>query len=149
MGLRQARGTAKFSVARPPRFNHAFGVIAMRLIEFSTPRAEPITLFESVAASSRLLADGLGDAHVHCLHFEPGGKIGEHSTGFGQLFLVIAGAGWAAGADGRRVEVHTGQAVYFERGERHSKGSDRGMIVLMVQVTDLQLHVSVVNESNR
>jgi hypothetical protein len=39
--------------------------------------------------------------------------------------------------------------VYFERGERHSKGSDRGMIVLMVQVTDLQLHVSVVNESSR
>jgi quercetin dioxygenase-like cupin family protein len=121
----------------------------MRLIEFSAAGAEPITLFESVAVSSRLLADGRGDAHVHCLHFEPGGKIGEHPTGFGQLFLVIAGSGWAAGADGRRVDVHTGQAVYFERGERHSKGSDRGMMVLIVQVSDLQLHASAVNESGR
>jgi len=121
----------------------------MRLIDFSTARAEPITLFESVAASSRILADGRGDAHVHCLHFEPGGKIGEHPTAFGQLFLVTSGSGWAAGVDGRRVEMHTGQGVYFERGERHSKGSDRGMTVLMVQVTDLQLHASVVNKSSR
>ena len=43
------------------------------------------------------------------------------------------------GADGRRIEVTAGQGVFFERGEHHSKGSDSGMTVLMVQVTDLQL----------
>jgi quercetin dioxygenase-like cupin family protein len=116
----------------------------MRLIDFSAVHAEPITLFESVAASSRLLAEGRGEAHIHCLRFEPGGKIGEHPTGFGQLFLGVEGSGWAAGADERRIELHAGQGVFFERGERHSKGSDRGMTVLMIQVTDLQVPPSVV-----
>src|SRR5262245_24691737 len=101
----------------------------MRLIDFSAAQTDPITLFESVAASSRSLADGSGEAHVHCLRFGPGGKIGEHPTGFGQLFLVIDGSGWAVGADGRRIEVRAGQGVFFERGERHSKGSDHGMTV--------------------
>ena len=127
----------------------SFGVISMRVIQFSAVHAEPVTLFDSAAASSRLVADGRGEVHVHFLRLEAGGKIGEHPAGFGQLFLVVEGSGWAAGADGRRVEVHAGQGVYFERGERHSKGSDRGMTVLMVQVTDLQLPALVVDESGQ
>jgi quercetin dioxygenase-like cupin family protein len=121
----------------------------MRVIEFSSSQAEPITLFGSMAASSRLLASGCGEAHVHCLRFEPGGEIGEHPTGFGQLFLVVEGSGWVASGRGRRVEVHAGQGVYFERGERHSKGSDRGMTVLMVQVTELQLPATPVTEGRQ
>jgi quercetin dioxygenase-like cupin family protein len=117
----------------------------MRLINFSAAETEPITLFQSVAASSRPLADGRGEAHVYCLRFGAGGKIGEHPTEFGQLFLVVDGSGWAMGADGRRIDVRAGQGVFFERGEHHSKGSDRGMTVLMLQVTDLQLAASVGN----
>jgi len=109
----------------------------MRLIALSA--AEPITSFGSVAAWSRLLADGRGEAHVHCVRFEAGGRIGEHPAGFAQLFVVIEGAGWAAGADGERAELRAGQCVLFERGERHSKGSDAGMTALTVQVTDLEI----------
>jgi quercetin dioxygenase-like cupin family protein len=111
----------------------------VRIIDLSA--TAPITSFQSVGARSRLLVDGQGEAHVHCVHFEAGGSIGEHPAGFAQLFIVIAGAGWAAGADGCRVEIGQGQGVLFERGERHSKGSDHGMTALMVQVTDLQLLV--------
>lgn len=121
----------------------------MRLIEFSAVPAEPITLFDSVAVSSQVLAGGRGETHVHCLRFEPGGKIGKHPTGFGQLFLVIEGSGWAMGADGQRIELTAGQGVYFERGEHHSKGSDSSMTVLMVQVTDLQLSAPVNEASNQ
>jgi quercetin dioxygenase-like cupin family protein len=114
----------------------------MRVIQFARAPAEPIIAYESVAARARELAGGQGEAHVYCVRLEPGGKIGEHPAGFGQLFLVIEGAGWAAGADGRRVEIRAGQGVYFDRGERHSKGSDRGMTALMIQVTDLRLSAS-------
>lgn len=109
----------------------------MRVIEFSRSRAQPIDLYNSVSASSVRLGDGAGEAHVHCLYFEPGGSIGEHPTGFGQLFLVMNGSGWVAGADGARVNVSAGQGAFFERGESHSKGSESGMTVLMVQVLDL------------
>lgn len=85
------------------------------------------------------MADGRGEAHVYRLRFDPGGAIGPHTAGFGQLFLVIEGSGWAAGADGNRVELRTGDAACFERGELHSKGSDTGMSVIMVQVSDLEI----------
>ena len=110
----------------------------MRVIEFSRNRAQPIELFASSSASSVRLADGRGEAHVYCVYFEPGGCIGEHPTGFGQLFLVMDGSGWVAGADGSRVTLTAGQGAIFENGERHSKGSEGGMTALMVQVSTLQ-----------
>jgi quercetin dioxygenase-like cupin family protein len=109
----------------------------MKLIEFTPERARPIELFESAGASAVALGDGTGEAHVYCLHFEPGGKIGLHPTGFGQLFLVVRGEGWACGADGRRVSLQAGQGVFFERGEVHSKGSETGMVAVVVQVSEL------------
>lgn len=120
----------------------------MRVIDLSRVPTEPITLFDSVAAASHVVADGRGEAHVHCLRFEPGGTIGKHPTGFAQLFLVIEGSGWAMGADGRRIELAVGQGVFFERGEHHSKGSDSGMTGLMLQVTDLQISASISEASN-
>jgi quercetin dioxygenase-like cupin family protein len=110
----------------------------MRVIDFSRNTAEPIKLFESVAASSVCIGDGHGDAHVYCIYIEPGGSIGEHPTGFCQLFLIIQGSGWVTGADGSRVSLTTGQGVIFENGERHSKGSENGMTALMVQVSELK-----------
>jgi quercetin dioxygenase-like cupin family protein len=108
----------------------------MKLIEFTPEHARPIELFESVAASAVALGDGAGEAHVYCVRFGPGGRIGEHPAGFCQLFLVIEGEGWAACADGRRVTLTAGQGVFFERGETHSKGSETGMVAIMVQVTE-------------
>ena len=88
----------------------------MKIIDFSAERAEPIERFASVGASSVRLGDGHGEAHVYCVRFEPGGKIGEHPTGFGQLFLVVEGAGWISSQDGVRVELVVGQGAYFARG---------------------------------
>ena len=115
----------------------------MRVIEFSRGQSQPIELFRSVSAASVHLGDGAGEAHVYCLYFGPGGEIGEHRTGFGQLLLVIEGQGWAAGADGRRVALSTGQGVFFERGEVHAKGSETGMAAIMVQVAELGLRAAV------
>lgn len=79
-----------------------------------------------------------GQGHVHCLYFQPGGRIGEHRTGFDQLFLVVSGTGWIAGSDGESHRLLTGQGAYLERGEIHSKGSDEGMTAIMVQAADLR-----------
>lgn len=110
----------------------------MKIINFSKERAKPIEHFQSVGASSVGLGDGHGEAHVYCVQFEPGGEIGQHPTGFGQLFLVVAGAGWISGQDGVRVELAAGQGAYFSRGELHAKGSDVGMTAIMIQVRELE-----------
>ena len=109
----------------------------MKVVEFSRACAQPIEEFESAAAASVHLGDGAGEAHVYCIHLGPGGRIGEHPAGFGQLFLVVEGRAWAAGADGRRVQLGAGQGAYFARGEMHSKGSDAGATAIMVQVSEL------------
>jgi quercetin dioxygenase-like cupin family protein len=108
------------------------------MIDFSKERAEPIEHFQSVGASSVGLGDGHGEAHIYCVRFEPGGEIGQHPTGFGQLFLVVAGTGWVSGQNGVRVELAVGQGAYFPRGELHAKGSDVGMTAIMIQVRELE-----------
>jgi len=55
------------------------------------------------------------------------------------VFLVIEGLGWAMGAEGQCIELTTGQGVFIERGECHSKGSDSGMVAIMIRVSDLEV----------
>ena len=109
----------------------------MRLIEFAPGKATPIDEFESRSAASVPLAHGNGEAHVHCLYIGPGGRIGAHRAGFAQLFLIVVGSGWVAGADGHRVARSTGEGALFEAGELHSKGSDTGITAIMIQAAEL------------
>jgi len=107
----------------------------VRVVEFKPELAEPIALFESVASSSVAVGHGSGEVHVYAVHFKANAHIGVHPTGFCQLFLVVQGSGWAAGEDGQRVNLGAGQGVFFERDETHSKGSETGMVAIMVQAT--------------
>jgi quercetin dioxygenase-like cupin family protein len=86
--------------------------------------------------SSLEIAEGKGEAHAYVLYFEPGGEIGPHEAGYGQLFLALSGEGWVAGADDNRQTLATGDAAFISRGEIHSKGSEIGLTALMVQVRD-------------
>ena len=71
----------------------------MRLIDFRARRAAPIAEYDSVGAAAVPLGDGAGEAHAYAVHLAPGGAIGPHPAGFDQLFLVVEGSGWVAGAD--------------------------------------------------
>jgi quercetin dioxygenase-like cupin family protein len=109
----------------------------MELVDFSPARAIPITGYASRGASLVPLGHGSGTGHVYGIHMEPGGEIAPHEAGFGQLFLVVAGAGWVSGADGVRVPVATGTGAYIPRGEVHAKGTASGMTAIMVQLSEL------------
>ena len=61
------------------------------------------------------LGEGRGEAHVYCVRIEPGGAIGPHEAGYGQLFLVVAGSGWVSGNDGVRRPIAAGQGAWVER----------------------------------
>lgn len=109
----------------------------MHVIDFGPEHAAPITEFASSKARAQRLADGTGEAHVYVVYLAPGGEIGLHPAGFGQLFCVVAGAGWVAGADGVRYDVRTGQAAVIARGEVHAKGSVTGLTAVMIQIAHL------------
>jgi hypothetical protein len=105
----------------------------MRLLKFGQDAAEPISAFNSRSAFSVALGTGSGEHHIYSLYFEADSEIGPHPTGFAQLFLVVHGSGWVASADGHRVQIGTNEGAFFEKGEMHSKGSEHGMQVIMIQ----------------
>ncbi len=88
-------------------------------------------------ATAHHLGSGGGAAHAYAVHLAPGGSIGAHEAGFDQLFVPVHGSGWAAGADGVRRPVAVGEAAIIRRGEVHAKGSETGLVALMVQVERL------------
>ena len=109
----------------------------MGIVEFGPGSAAPVEGYGSAGAASVPLGDGSGEAHVYGVRIAPGGSIGRHRAGFDQLFLVVEGSGWAEGEDGRRVPLGAGQGARFRKGEMHAKGSDAGLVAVMVQVERL------------
>ena len=111
----------------------------MVVFDFSQRHARPISDFDSRGVSSLPLGHGAGATHAYCLYCEPGGRIGAHPTGFCQLFLVVQGSAWVAGADGQRVTLSRGQGAWFGLDEVHAKGSEEGGVVVMMQADQLDL----------
>jgi quercetin dioxygenase-like cupin family protein len=108
-----------------------------RLFRFDRSVASAVESYGSQSTASVHLGSGSGESHAYVLHFEAGGEIGEHETGFGQLFVVVGGAGWVvSGSD--RYEVELGDAVFLPRGVMHAKGSESGMTAVMIQMYDLE-----------
>ena len=109
----------------------------MQLLDFARSHDTLISAYESQGAYALPLGDGRGEGHVYRIRIEPGGSIGPHAAGFGQLFLVVTGSGWISGSDGARYPLATGQGAWIARGEVHAKGSDTGLTAIMVQLTEL------------
>lgn len=116
--------------------------MTIRIFSFDIDRALPIERFGSGGASSVELAHGSGEAHSYAVHFQPGGSIGRHPAGFDQLFLVVQGSGWVAGADGVRLAVDQACGAFIPKGEVHSKGSEAGMLAVMIQASEFALAVT-------
>jgi quercetin dioxygenase-like cupin family protein len=114
----------------------------MRLLDPARALSTPVDRLENRDVASVHVGSGCGESHVYQLTFAPGGEIGPHRADFDQILLVLEGAGWAAGRDGVRVSLSRGQAALFALGEMHSKGSDRGMAALMIQIRDFEPAIS-------
>lgn len=111
----------------------------MKKITFGSDKADPIELFNSSSASSVEFGKGSGEIHAYCIHFKESGEIGFHRAGFDQLFLVTQGKGWVVGSDGEKIMLETGEGVFLEKGERHSKGINGNMTAIMIQADSINL----------
>jgi quercetin dioxygenase-like cupin family protein len=109
----------------------------LRIIDLRAAPGVPIHEFDASGATAHHVGSGGGATHVYVVHLAPGGVIGAHEAGFDQIFAPVQGNGWAAGPDGTRHPVAVGEAALIQRGELHSKGSDGGMVALMLQVQQL------------
>jgi mannose-6-phosphate isomerase-like protein (cupin superfamily) len=121
------------------RHEPAVMVRGMEIVDFAIQdwlRVEEYDVVGTAEAAS--IASGSGEAYVRVLRLGAGSRVPPHETGFGQLFVPIDGRGWVSqGSD--QVDIGVGQAAYFPRGVIHAKGSEIGMVALMIQVGDLAL----------
>lgn len=98
-----------------------------------------ISAHGSIGLQASRIAFGDGGVTVTCLAVRPGGVIGTHPATGDQLFLIIAGSGWVAGADGMRHPVQAGQGVRWAAGEVHTSGTDTSLTALAVEGSNLRL----------
>ncbi len=113
--------------------------MSIRLFRFNASQAKPIQAYSSAGAHSCELAHGNGESHAYVVHMEPGGIIGPHQAGFDQVLLVVKGSGWVAGNDGIRHKVEEESGAFIPLGENHSKGSNTGMVAVMLQASKVNL----------
>jgi hypothetical protein len=80
-----------------------------------------VTWDEARGSAAASIAFGSGEAHVRALRIDPGGEVGLHETGSGQLFVPIqVGRGFAnetAKRSWRWPRPHTFLAAYSTRRE--------------------------------
>ncbi len=55
--------------------------------------------------------------------FEPGARTAWHSHPLGQTLIVTAGRGWVQRWGGPIEEIHPGDVIWFEPGEKHWHGA--------------------------
>jgi quercetin dioxygenase-like cupin family protein len=113
----------------------------LKVLDFSIGRAKVISGFGSRAATAVPLTVPDGEAHVVCIRLGAGGLLGRHPAPVDQLFIVVAGDGWASGADGERVPVATGSAIHWDAGEEHESGSEQGLSAIVVESERLVPHL--------
>ena len=67
--------------------------------------------------------------------FEPGARTAWHTHPLGQTLIVTSGCGWVQREGGAIEEIHPGDVVWFEPGEKHWHGATptTGMTHIAIQ----------------
>ncbi len=117
----------------------------MRLLDLSEPR--PVSDYASKGAHWTAVGQSSEQAHVGVVRLEPSGGLGLHAGSMDQLFMVVEGEGWVSGADGKRIDIGTGDAVFWPAGEQHQSGTDSGMSVVIVQSAGFKFEASATGGS--
>ena len=111
----------------------------MRLYRFDADAGRPIVDFGSAGLTIAPVARAASATQVVAMWLAPGGSVGRHPAGGGQLFLVTQGEGWVEGGDGVRQAVCAGQAAWWDDSEAHAAGTESGMAALVIEGDALDL----------
>lgn len=77
-----------------------------------------------------------GRSSAGSVTFEPGARTAWHTHPLGQAILITSGCGWVQREGGPIEEVHPGDAVWFEAGEKHWHGATPATGMTHIAVTE-------------
>ena len=70
--------------------------------------------------------------------FEPCARTAWHTHPLGQTLIVVAGCGWVQRAGGPVEEIHPGDVVWFEPGEKHWHGATATTAMSHIAIAETQ-----------
>ena len=68
--------------------------------------------------------------------FEPGARTAWHTHPLGQTLIVTSGCGWVQRESGPIEEIHPGDLVWFEPGEKHWHGASPNTAMSHVAIAE-------------
>lgn len=104
----------------------------MRIFRFDQEVSRPVSEFGSRFRMGPLTGRE-SQVWVQIMHLTPGGLVGRHRAAARQLIAVVAGSGWATGAEGGRRDLKAGYAALWEPGEEHEAGSESGLTAVSIE----------------
>jgi quercetin dioxygenase-like cupin family protein len=110
----------------------------LRIYNFGKETGTEITNFNSRETIFTKIIKHNKSIHIGCIFIGQEGIVGLHKATINQLFLVVNGEGWVTGKEGVRYNIKHGNAAYWEPGEIHESGSEKGMTVIVIESDDLE-----------
>ncbi|RNA67003.1 cupin domain-containing protein [Alteribacter keqinensis] len=94
----------------------------MVIYTFTKETGTQVTRFKSDFIMFRIAVIDT-ETRIGCIHLGAEGVIGAHEAAVPQLLLIVSGKGTVMGKENEWVEVTSGDAVCWERGEWHETRS--------------------------
>lgn len=75
--------------------------------------------------------------------FEPGARTAWHTHPLGQTLIVTSGLGWIQLEGGPKEEIHPGDVVWIEPGEKHWHGATATKAMTHIAIAEMQGGIAV------
>ena len=109
----------------------------MQLLKFTKDEAKPVLNYDSISTAYNKIIKTETSTNFGFMYVEANGLIGRHEAPVPQLFIVIEGEGWVQGESEEKIKLQKGEAVFWEKGESHVCGSQKGLTAIVIQSAEL------------
>ena len=118
----------------------------MELYRFGKEIGKEITHYESNFIMSQI-TEVNQIVKISCMYLGADGRIGYHQATVPQLLLVIHGQGYVRNEEKEYIDVKSGDAVFFNKGEWHETNTITGMTAIVIEAEELnpELHMPLKN----
>lgn len=105
----------------------------MRIFRFDPEVGKELEQFGSVKAIISRILHLEDEVVISSVYIQPQRKIGYPQAVTPELFLLVQGEGWVRGENDEKLDVQEGHAIFWEQGEWHETGSEKGMIAVIIE----------------
>ena len=113
----------------------------MKIYKFTKDGANAIHNYNSLHSFYTKIMTTVEPTNIGFIYIEAGGFVGLHEAPVPQLFIVIEGEGWVCGENREKLVVKQGDGVFWQVGQAHESGSDKGLTALVIQSKQIDLPI--------